>query len=445
MELVRWLPGIDEAADSPLRRPDEGLEARLTTRDGAEPPPMPPQDLPPAWALPACMATLRAAGEELRRLPVEARIAGIARVARSWLDPDDPSRLDALQRLPEEAGLHEGMVAWGLDRAFEEVSIPALRAWWSSEGGASDDGPRLSAHVQAGNVFAAGLPPVVASLLAGVPAIIKAPAAQPTFAALLARSFALHAPELGPCVGAASWPRDDELATAALLRADVVFAFGSDASVEAIEALAPPSTTVLRFGHRFSVAALPRELLSGPAGALDEALDGLLADVLAWDGGGCLTPRWTFVEGTAADAERLAHRCAERIEPILNALPALPLSPGAGAERAAWLAETAFSGWSAYGPGWGVASLPAARLLPMPPGRVACFLPVTGWDDVEAALQPLGSRLQGLAWAGPDDRRQELAERLGPLGLSRVCAPGELQRPPINWNHDDVRLLTALR
>ena len=445
MTLLRWLPGVDLAADRPLPRPDDGLEQSLSTTPEEDPRFVEHSPLPAAWALPACAATLRAAGEELRRLPVEARAAGLSRVARSWLDPDDDTRREALLRLPDETGLHEAMVAWGLDRAFEVVTDDALLAWWAREGAGDDRGPRLTGHVQAGNVFAAGVPPVVASVLAGVPALVKAPSTQPTFAALFARSFALHAPELGPCVGAAAWSRTDELATASLLAADAVYAFGDDATVAAIRGAAPAETRVHGFSHRVSAAVICREVLAGPPDELDVALDGLAADALAWDGGGCLTPRWTFVEGDAGEADRLARRLAARIEPIVNALPARPLLAGAGAERATWLAETAFVGWSAHGPGWGVASLPAARLLPVPPGRVICFLPVGGPDDVEATLQPLGPRLQGLAVAGPRSRADELGARFARMGVSRVCAPGELQRPPVDWNHDDVRLLATLR
>lgn len=438
--LLRWLPGADDAADKPRPRPDDGLWEHLGDSD--ESPRADSRPLPVAWALPACAATLTRAGAELRRLPVDVRIAGLARVARSWLDPDDDSRREALGRLPDECGLSERMVAWGLDRAFEVVEPIALRRWWDAEG--ADVSPAtLSGHVLASNVFVAGLPPVVASVLAGVPALVKAPAGQPTFAALLARSFALHAPELGPCVGAAAWGRDDDRATAALLEAArVVFVFGDDDSVTALQTSAPSGTDILGFGHRVSLAVVTSEALDGD---LDPVLDGLAEDCLAWDGGGCLTPRWIFVEGDAGRTEALARSAAARIEPVVNALPARPLSAGAGAERVAWLAEAAFAGWSAHGPGWGVASLPDVRILPAPPPRVMCFCALPDAERLEALLQPLGPRLQALAVAGPPARHRSLEDRLAPAGVSRVVVPGQLQRPAVDWNHDDVRILSSLR
>jgi len=425
---MRWLPGVDDEATSPLPRIDSGAPEHLI--DPEEPVGYPEPPLPVAWALPASMAFLRRTGAELRRLPLEVRIAGICRVARSWLDVDDETRGSALELLPEESGLSPEMVAWGLDRAFEVVTPEALRGWWAREGSpARPDGPGLSGHVLAGNVFSAGIPPIIASILAGVPAVVKAPATQPTFAALFARSFALHAPELGPTVAAAAWPRTDERATAGLLAgSDVVFAFGDDASIAALRALRPD---VHGFGHRYSIAVI----------AEPSANDGLIRDALAWDGAGCLTPRWVFVDG---DPEVAARAAANRIEAIVNELPARPLSAAAGAGRSSWLAQAAFAGWSVHGPGWGVASLPEARLQPAPPARVMCFLPLPEPAALLELLRPLGPRLQAVAVLGPEERRARIAHDLAPLGVSRVCGPGELQRPPIDWNHDDVRILAAL-
>ena len=173
----------------------------------------------------------------------------------------------------------------------------------------------------------------------------------------------------------------------------------------------------------------------------DEVPDGLIADALAWDGAGCLTPRYVFVDG---DPTAFARAAATRAPTIVNELPALPLSAGAGAERSSWLAQAAFSGWSAHGPGWGVASLPEARLNPAPPPRVMCFLPLPEPAALHQLLRPLGSRLQAVAVLGPEERRAAYADALAPLGVSRVCGPGELQRPPIDWNHDDVRILASL-
>lgn len=463
---TRWLPGVDPGADSPLPRPDHGsLDGLRTDVPEADPtfdPPLP-------WALPACADLLRRAGEELRRLPVAARIAGLDRVARSWLDPTDALRREALDLLPTEAGLSPELVAWGLDRAFEVARANALEAWWEAEGGRSARGPRLSGHVLSGNVFTAGLPPVFASLLAGVPALVKAPAAAPTFAALLARSLALHAPELGPCLAAAAWSRQDARSTEALLASvDALFVFGDDDTVASLRAAA--RCPVHGFGHRYSVAWLTGRGFrtdegspsaspgrhGGPGSGSGAAVlppsapltpsdaAGLAIDVLAWNGAGCLTPRWVFVEGDGERALAQARVFATALAEAAGRLPSGPRSEVAGAARAQWLGVEAAMGWVRSGPGWAVSARASASLEPAPPGRCVAFVPVPHRSDLPALLSGLGRRLQGLALVGTPADAQELRALLDPLGLSRVAAAGRLQVPELAWNHDDVALLPAL-
>ncbi len=443
--MSRWLPGAGGPADSPRRSPDIGGLEHL----GGPAAPAEDPGLPLPWGITACADHLRRAGLELGRLSVDVRIAALSRIARAWLDPDDEIRVEALEVLPDELGSTPAMVAWALDAAFGAVTPQDLRRWWQREGQGTGKAPGLSAHIQAGNVFVAGLPPVFASLLAGVPALVKAPSAHPSFPALLARSVAEHAPELGPCVGAAAWGRDAAPNTQALLRAaDVAFVFGDDSSVAAVRALAP-QIPVRGFGHKVSVAVIPREQ---PVTA--ELLDALATDALAFDGAGCLTPRWILVEGQLDRAVAIARSAAERLPGVAAALPSLPLGLASGAARAQYLGVAGFAGFVADGPGWLASAQPG--LDPAPPPRSLCFVPVSSLSAVPGLLAPLGRTLQGVALgAGPDPDSRVVGPHglpvpaslapLAALGLSLLTLPGQLQRPPLDWNHDDVRILASLR
>lgn len=438
---TRWLPGAAGPADAPRRAPDEGGLEHL-----GGPPPAPEEaGLPVPWAISASAHHLKEAGAELRRLPVEVRIAALARVGRAWRDPDDEHRQEALDLLPSELGFTPEMVAWAIDAAFDVLTVESLQRWWDREGHAPSS--TLSAHIQAGNVFVAGLPPVIASVLAGVPALIKAPSAAPTFPALFARSVARLAPELGPCVGSTTWSRVDRRTTQTLLNeADVAYAFGDDDSIAAVQALS--ETRVHGFGHRVSVALIPAD-----QPVTDAVIDGLATDALAYDGAGCLTPRWVLVEGDLETATAWARAAASRLPAVNDLLPALPLDAGSGAARAQYLGVVGFSGFAAHDAGWAVTAQP--HLDPAPPPRTLCFVPVAALDAVPDRLAPLGSTLQGLALAGAPDPDSgvfgphglDLPAPLAPLtarGLSLVTRPGLLQRPPLDWNHDDVRILAAL-
>jgi len=395
----------------------------------------------------ASASTLRASAPALVALGEQRRMRALAGLALCWRDPEDEFRREAMERLPAECNLSPEMVAWGLEQAFSVITEQALRHWWRDEaqgkpyvGRAAP--PGLSGHVWAGNVFVAGLPPVVASLLAGTPALVKAPGRFPTFAALLARSVAAHAPELGGCLGAASWSRADVSSTETFLdNSDLLFAFGDDDTVALLrEHYRRP---MFGFGHRYSVAVLAAQAL-GSDEAMDALIDALALDHLAWDGQGCLTPRWVFVEGAAGVARLLAERAAERLPELAAQMPGAAISEAAAAARAAWLGETGFCGWSRGGAGWACAALESsANLSLVPPPRSMCFVPVRELSLVPLLLEPLGARLQGLAFVGPKTSGEKLREALEPLGLSRVAAPGRLQRPPVHWSHDGVRVLAA--
>lgn len=443
----RWLPGAGGEPDGFRERPGAEDLARLSTGvdDGM------PEDraLPLPYAVHASADHLRRTGTELRRMPVDARIAAIARVARSWRDPDDALRRTAMDVLPDELGFTPEMVAWALDAAFEVVTAEALRAWWGrvtaargdgDDGGGGGDGGAghagavgLSGHIWAGNVFVAGLPPVLGSVLAGVPALIKAPVAHPTFAALLARSFVEHAPELGPCVGAAAWSREETQSTAGLLRADAVFVFGDDASVEAVREAAPPPCAVYGFGHRVSVG-----LIRGAVA--DEDLVGLWEDHLAYDGGGCLTPKWVFVEGSMDDAVALAKRAAALGPEVAARMPARPLDDAAAAARVQLLGIAEFDGFGAAGTGWCAVAVDG---VPPTTQRTLCVCPAERLDALPSQFgDAWWPALQGAVVLGTSED-EETALRAS--GISYIARPGRLQRPPLDWDHDGVAILEALR
>lgn len=420
--MSRYLPGADPSATEPRPRPDAWIAERYGDESA------PAAVVPPLrWALPICAAHLRDRQPAMHRLDPAVRVAALARVARSWMDSVDPLRQEALERVPAEAGLSPESIAWGLDRAFEVLTADALREW----GPPPVDPVALSGHVWAGNVITAGLPPVIGSLLAGVPALIKAPGDLPAFAELFAQSLAQHAPELGDCLGAAAWSRDDAAATDALLSSvDRLYVFGNDASIDALRQRA--EVPVAGFGHRLSVAVVGED-------ATDDELTGLLVDSLAWDGGGCLTPTWAFVLG---DADAVGRRLAALAPSVSASLPPVPGDLAGGAARANLLGVAGALGFAASGAGWAVVAMPALNLVEVPP-RTVCLLPAD-LPAVTAAIESLGPVLQGVATAGTADLTP-VRGRLDALGLSLVAPAGRLQTPPLDWNHDGVDVLGVLQ
>jgi len=390
---------------------------------------------------------LQKSANSLQERTVEERIEALVAWARAWVTPQDPYRLETLRRLPASTGLSPEMIERGLDVAFESVEAHRLRDWWQREGGAPSSA-QLSAHILSSNVFVAGLPPVIGSLLAGVPAFIRPPSDQPEFAEVLVRSWNERQLLGGSYLGWMGWPRDHQGKTQALLHAaDRVFVFGGDETVHSIRQLGaadPDAGQVFGFGHRLSIGAIGREALPSVA-RWDSTFENLSRDALSWDGQGCLTPTWIFVEGDPQTAEELARTAATFLPRIAEELPpGRELDPAEGAARAAYLGQAGFEGFSSQGRGWAVASFAGVQLQPSPPARSLIFLPVDDLSVLPTLLTPLGDHLQGLLYVGDSARRDILEDSLSALGLSRAVPAGMLQRPPIDWNHDGVRILHSL-
>jgi hypothetical protein len=75
------------------------------------------------------------------------------------------------------------------------------------------------------------------------------------------------------------------------------------------------------------------------------------------------------------------------------------------------------------------------RLRSSPGRRTVWVLPLS---SLEEALPPGRIECVGLAGATPD------ACALRRLGVSRVCAPGQMQRPPLGWPRGQLAPLRTL-
>ncbi len=224
---------------------------------------------------------------------------------------------------------------------------------------------------------------------------------------------------------------DDAALDAAVAGADAVVVLGGDDTVAAVRARVPRDRAFLGYGHRVSAAWWAGGELGDGAG-VDEALEGLARDLCAWDQSGCLSPQVLWVEGAEAlgGHEGVAARLAEALRGVEGALPMTLPAGAARARRVAttlghmqgrvWETETAV-----------VVALPSGAFRPSPGYRLLWVLPA---DPV--ALQATAPILSSVACVGASVGP---AEALPPLPPSvRVCAPGELQRPPLDWAHDGL-------
>ncbi|MBX2803615.1 MAG: hypothetical protein KTR31_38410 [Myxococcales bacterium] len=200
--------------------------------------------------------------------------------------------------------------------------------------------------------------------------------------------------------------------------ADLVVVMGSDPTVEALRATL--GDRVVGFGHRFSVAYV-ENLASLDAVALDAALH---------DGVGCMSPVAVFTPHPLEVAVPALGAAMQRAQAVL---PRGPLAPAEGAAIRQRRALARTTGHTAEGPDWAVHGLALERFQPLALPRC---LAVHTVPDLGAIREALAPHRHALSTLGTD--RDDLAA----LGLDprqiRLCAPGEMQRPPLMRRHDGV-------
>ena len=93
---------------------------------------------------------------------------------------------------------------------------------------------------------------------------------------------------------------------------------------------------------------------------------------------------------------------------------------------------------------WAVVREQAPSARPAPLHRFVRVFPVEDAAALPAAMAPYAGHLAGVAIEGFARETKPLSDALVELGASRICAPGSLQAPPIDWNRDGRGVLRLL-
>ncbi len=401
----------------------------------------------------ARLAALRVAGAELRRRPARSVIDALASVLERWRDPLGPERRALEDRLPGVTGFSAETVRQGLARALAPWSGDALRALAERELGRSGDfaaGYEATAVLLAGSIPMPTLLAVIAPLALRSPVLVKTAARDPLTAPLAARSIAAIDPALSACVEVVSFPGSDGPCTDAFLAADCVVATGSDATIDAVAARVGPEQRLLRHGHRLSVALLGPEATEGRA--LEEAARGIALDASLWDQLGCLSPVAVYVAADTPSCQRVFASLADALAEIGGRLPRGAVDPAAAALaahersgvelRAAAGRPVALR--AAPDASWTVVCEEDASPRPAPLHRFLRVHPSGSVEALFAALAPIARHLAGASRAGFGDDTSRVEDRLRALGATWICAPGELQCPPLSWPRDGLAPLGSL-
>ena len=371
--------------------------------------------------------------ETLASTPQAEVVRHLAELARRWRDPTYSLRRKAEQW---QEPFPFAMVQVSLNALLDSLSPDALWRLIDAEGARDGTGYSIVGHVIAGNTPLLAWVSIIRALLVRSASFVKLPSGSAAlWGRLFVESLADVSPGLAQCVTLAQWPGGTQDLDAALCRgAGLVMAHGSDETLRALRCLCPARTPFVGYGHRVSFAVVPEG--QGTA----EAALGLARDVLLYDQAGCLSPQTVFVEGESGQAEEFAGRLAEALAQTVAAYP-LPVR----AERAAMTVREArllaHMGegnrlWEGPSLRWTVIARLGSAFAPSPTFGVVSVQPLPTLADLPEALAPVAARLQGCAVAGE-------AHDYLPY-VSYLCAPGELQAPPLSWRQDGRDVLRVL-
>ncbi len=388
----------------------------------------------------------------------------VAAAATAWTQPHFTPRVRLLPMLARDLRLPRPLLERGLDAIFGVVTEEALHRLVREEiehPEALDHtvdlghgrrgrllGPRLVFHSLAGNVPGLSTPPIVASLLARSICVVRDSQRQPWLTGAFVATLADFSKDLAAMVVPASWRAGDMGMEKLIFElAHRVELSGSDSTMRQVVSRHPRRPIFTR-GSRISVGVVPREADT------DQWQEGFAADIVQYEGLGCLTPHVIFVEGADKRASRLARLLGIQLTRYEALYPRIPRDLPAETRRRAFLEAcemVALRDGGGHllrgrGDGWVVHYRPLAPAAAGPGMRCVVVASVASREELVERLRSVQVPLAGVGLGLDPAHRayEDLAGTFERLGATWICAPGQMQRPPIEWAQDGHRRLADL-
>ncbi|MBI4539622.1 MAG: hypothetical protein HY704_08980 [Gemmatimonadetes bacterium] len=421
-------------------------------------------------------AALRSLARSLRRARSEALLdrsvsdtaAALGRIARRFLNPDDPLRRSALEltaRLNGYSAVMSEVVLDGMARDWLEEPLMRLVSAEFGDPGVLDGfrpgpegarvraiGPELSFHVGAGNVPGVAVTSMVRALLVKSAALVKPGAGDAALPVLFARALAERDEGLAACVAVVYWPGGEaELERAALEEADLTVIYGGEDAVAALRQKASADALVLPYHHRISFGIVGRDAVAREL-AGETAIAAARAAAI-FEQRGCVSPHLLYVErGGEESPARFAERLARAFARLEQELPPGALEPAEAIAIQQVRGTTELQAAAHPGvmlhrkdtAGWTVIYDENPEFEPSCLNRVIRVKPVSDLYAVVALVRPHRRYLQTVGVAGAGGRLAGLAEELGRIGVTRITSLPRMPFPPPWWHQDGMSPLRSL-
>ena len=318
--------------------------------------------------------------------------------------------------------------------------VEALDRWVVREGARMRArAPRVIHHVCAGNLAVSAITSIAHGLLLGARNTVQLPGPREDGAARREiTAFVRGLPRALRDLVVLLPGRD----AAAFSDAEVIVAFGSDATMKELRAMARVDQGFVAHGHAVSVLWL------GDADRLTiREARACAVDVLTYDQLGCLSPQAIYFS-PGADVGKLGPKLARALESEWRQQSDKPPRPLGTRARIAEARDVAAAlGHACWLPpsghlGWTVIHDPRATFAPSPLHGVI-YLRACAARRLEQALTSVRGRISTVGAATVRDDPQWREPFLA-LGAARFCPAGRMQFPPLAWHHDGREALAEL-
>jgi hypothetical protein len=391
-------------------------------------------------------------------------------VGARFLNPGDPLRREALERMPDEAGFSLAMAERVLDGMARDWTEPRLARlleeefgepavldtfhpleWQASGARLMAVGDPVAVHIGSGSVPGVCATSMIRSLLVKTPLLVKPGAGDRALTELFLDGLEHHAPELAAAVVVAYWPSGEwELEEAVLEGAGRVVVYGSDETARLVRDRVPVHVPLVVYHHRTSVAILGEGAVTPEA--LPVAARDLAFAASTFDQRGCVSPHRAWVLGTPAAAEQVAYAVAEAMARESQETPPGPRPEGAQARvhqlrASVELRSAAGEGvcvWGDQGTRWTVVLEGPGRVEPAGTPRTLVVTSAADLASLAAVLEQESPHLQSVGLAGLGDAEEPVVKLMARLGATRMVRLRDMPFPPAWWHHDGQGPLRAL-
>ena len=388
--------------------------------------------------------------EYLRTHDIPAVLDAIDKVNALWMDPVYHGRKVARDVLPIVTGFSVEMIeSWGFDyffdiikkdnlplagklqpnnfRTFSPCGDGLVKAYGKPHVAHSNYEPEVIGHICAGNILGLAAFEMVMDKLIDAATWVKVPTEEPVFGALYAKSIEEVDPLLAYSIAVLPFSSQDALVQDYLFsQSDLVRATGGEQARRNLTALAEKHHVPLAgHWHKFSFMVIAREFLNKQASEIAELAS---LDVCAWDQQGCFSPQEIYVEtGGSVSPKEFAGLLAKEMEITTRALP-----KGTNSGKMQVL-DGYYQYFTKETMGEPVKIFPSKNhqwlviydersqiCEPSPLFRVIRVKPVTDIMELPQRVKPLGSFLQTVGVAIPQDRLLVFADAMGQAGVTNI-------------------------